>query len=257
MSFLDKLEKRFGFLAIHNLTLYIVVGQIAVYLMAASKGPMVEEFLEYVRFSLDNFVNGRPWTVISFLLLPRHFGFGGMDVVWVIISWLMLYWLGGQLERAWGAFRFNLFIATGVLGVVAASFFAPSVLMTNYYLLTSVWFAFFALNPEMPFFFGIKAKWFAVFFAVMLGLEFLASPLYQKTLIIGSLVNVPIFFGREWLAGAKAKRRVVEREAAREKAQREPFHVCSVCGATDLSHPERDFRYRAEGAICSDCADKS
>jgi hypothetical protein len=33
--------------------------------------------------------------------------------------------------------------------------------------------------------------------------------------------------------------------------EKRPFHTCVVCGVTDLSHPDMDFRY------CPDCADSA
>lgn len=254
MSIFDKLERKFGFLAIHNLTLYIVVGQVGVYLMALSKGAMVEPFLnEHVRYSFFSFMEGRPWTVVSFLFVPRHLGFSGMDFVWTLLSWFMLYSLGSQLERAWGAFRYNIFILISLSGIILTSLLYPRVYMTNYYLLSSIWFAFFITFPDLPFFFGIKAKWLGIFFAVMTFLEFVAGSGVAKTLIASSLMNVPIFFGRELFLTVRSKKRSIAIRAEKRKLESEPFHTCSICGANDISHPEREFRYRKDGAACSEC----
>ena len=42
-------------------------------------------------------------------------------------------------------------------------------------------------------------------------------------------------------------------KAEKEKFEAEPFHICEQCGATDKSHPDRDFRYRKESCICEAC----
>ena len=43
-------------------------------------------------------------------------------------------------------------------------------------------------------------------------------------------------------------KRTFEREAQRRVEQEQPRHRCHVCGKTDRSHPQLDFRY------CSQCA---
>ncbi|MBK1879051.1 rhomboid family intramembrane serine protease [Pelagicoccus mobilis] len=258
MSLIDKLERKLGFLAIHNLTVYLVVGQIGIFIMAAAKGSSIMGFLEFVMYSFDGFIDGKPWTIISFLLVPRHLEFSGMGFFWTIVSWLMLYSLGSQLERAWGAFRFTLFILISLLGIIVTSLFYQQTYMTNYYLLSSIWFAYFITFPDVPFFFGIKAKWIGVFLGVMTLLDFLAQQGVGRMLIAFSLINLPVFFGSEVLGYIRGKQRIQRLKAEKKRQETEPFHTCSVCGATDLSHPDRDFRYRKEGAICSDClGDKS
>lgn len=255
MSLMDKLEKRLGFLAIRNLTLYIVVGQIAVFAMVLAKGVMAGEFLQYVLYRFDSFIDGKPWTIISFLFVPRHMEMSGFGLLWTALSWFMLYSLGSQLERAWGVFRYNVFIVLSLLGIIATSLVFPREYMSNYYLLSSVWFAFFITYPDLPFLFGIKAKWLAAFFALMTLLEFSASPAHIRLLIVGSLVNIPIFFGHGLLLRLKSQKRVRARKTEKAKFEAEPFHTCTECGVTDVSNPDRDFRYRKDGAICSECLD--
>lgn len=254
MKLMHELEKRFGFLAIQNLTLYIIVGQVAVFGMALSSGDMVGRFLEHVLYRFDSFVEGKPWTIISFLFVPRHLGLSGMDLVWTLLSWFMLYSLGTQLERAWGVFRYNVFLLLSLLGIIVTSLVFQRDYMTNYYLLSSVWFAFFIQYPDLPFLFGIKAKWLGIFFAVMTLLEFVASPSVGRMLIVGSLINIPIFFGRDFVMKLRSKQRVRVLKADKAKFDAQPFHTCSQCGATELTHPDRDFRYREGGAFCTKCS---
>ncbi len=253
MRLLDKLEKRLGFLTIQNLTTYIVVGQIAIWIMALAKGDMVGAFLQHVLYRFDSFIDGKPWTIVSFLFVPRNLGFSGFDLIWTLLSWFMLYSIGSQLERAWGVFRYNVYILTSLMGVIGTSLIFPYSYMTNYYLLSSIWFAFFITFPDLPFLFGIKAKWLAVFFAVMTFMDFVGSSNVGRMLILGSLINIPIFFGRDFVLRLRSQKRLRTMKAAKQKFESEPFHTCTICGATDISHPERDFRYGKEGGICSEC----
>ncbi len=253
MRLIDKLEKRLGFLAIENLTTYIVVGQIAIWVMALVKGDLVGAFREHVDYCFYSFIDGKPWTIVSFLFVPRDFSFGGWGMLFTFLSWFMLYSIGSQLERAWGVFRYNVYILTSLMGVIGTSLIFPYHYMTNYYLLSSIWFAFFITFPDLPFLFGIKAKWLAVFFAVTTFMEFGGSSNAGRMLIVGSLINIPIFFGRDFILKLRSQKRLRTLKAEKHKFESEPFHTCSLCGATDISHPERDFRYGKEGAICSEC----
>jgi hypothetical protein len=50
------------------------------------------------------------------------------------------------------------------------------------------------------------------------------------------------------LARVRQGRRTAVRRAEKVVEQEKPRHVCYVCGKTDKSHPDLDFRY------CSQCA---
>ncbi len=65
-----------------------------------------------------------------------------------------------------------------------------------------------------------------------------------------------LFFTKDILQTLQSKKRIANIKAEKEKFEAEAFHTCSVCGATDKSDPDRDFRYRGETCICNVCLEK-
>ena len=255
MSLLDKLEKRLGFLAVHNLTMYIIAGQVLTFAMMALQNNQAK-ILNYMVFNFRLFADGEVWRILSFLLIPppAHW-------IWIAFAWIVFYLMGTALEERWGAFRYNLYLLTGVIGVVIVSAFYPTIAISNQFVALSVTFAFACMYPDFElrlfFILPVKVKWLALFAAVMLAVSFVGFPPPLRWIVVGSLINFPLFFGGDFLRMLRSKKRVAEMKEAKRKHESEPFHVCVQCGATDISHPERSFRYGDKGAVCSECADKA
>ena len=65
-------------------------------------------------------------------------------------------------------------------------------------------------------------------------------------LVIASLGNFFLFFGRDiWWKMRTGKKRMAE-QARTLTGTREAFHRCASCGKTDVTHPDMDFRYCPE-----------
>ena len=77
----------------------------------------------------------------------------------------------------------------------------------------------------------------------------LPSGLALGLAILAAVLNFLLFFGRDIWTAMRAGRRRMERQARRIQQENEPVHRCVVCGVTDKSNPEMDFRY------CSRCVD--
>lgn len=253
MSFLDKLEKRFGSWAIRGLTNYIVVGQALTFLMVAISPPETAgRILDLMQYRLVNFLGGYFWNPISFILIPKTF-----SLIWVFFTLMILHMMGSALEEHWGAFRYNVYVLLGILCVVVSGVIFPYHAFSSYFLLTSIFlaFAYRFPNVELNLFFvlPVKMKWLGWFtFGLALVFVLREGPA-TKLEFVASLINFPIFFGAEIVRGFRSKKRVRVMKAEKRKQEAEPFHTCSICGATDVSHPERDFRYRKDGGVCSQC----
>lgn len=251
MRFLDKLERKLGFLAFQNLTLYLIIGQVAMFGLA-SFSPNPGAVLGNLVFTWERFLSGEFWRIFTFMLIPPQAYW-----LFLVFAWLIFYMMGTFLEHHWGVFRYNLYVLTGALGALLSGLVHPYYPVFNHYLGLSIWFGFAYLNPNYElriyFILPVKVKWIALFSLGLVALEFFGASLAGKVIILGSLINFPIFFGADILRWIRSKQRVSQMKAERKKLEVEPFHTCSVCGATDLSHPDRDFRYRKEGAVCSEC----
>ncbi|MDD7267107.1 MAG: rhomboid family intramembrane serine protease [Lachnospiraceae bacterium] len=278
MNVLDRLERKFGRFAIPNLMLYLVVLYGFGFVANLVHPQLYQEFL-----SLDamRIMQGQVWRLFTFLMVPPT-----ASVLFLLIICYMYYFLGTQLERYWGSFRFTLYIVVGLILHWIAAIGLYLVLDLRYlmgteYLNLSVFLAFAATFPNtefrLYFLIPIKAKYIGMltgaWFAVTIIAGFLPMDLRPSGLMgfspatsvaaLLSLGNFLLF----WLLQStryKTKRKKVAsgRRVAGEKVlhfrAKEPVtrHRCSVCGRTELDDPTLEFRFcsKCDGAheYCSD-----
>ncbi|HWA98772.1 MAG TPA: hypothetical protein VG713_09785 [Pirellulales bacterium] len=236
---LPKLERRLRRFAIPNLTLGLIVVQVAAYLFETMQpGGLIRLALIPERVLL-----GEVWRVVTFLALPPT-----TNVLFAFFFWYMFFLMGSAVEQAWGALRYNLYLLVGWIATVGAAFFDPAFPATNAFLEGSVFFAFAYLFPDFEFllFFvlPVKVRYLAILGWVGIGLAVFRG----QWLVLASVANFFVFFGRDVFRRARTGGRRMHtqvRELAPAKA--EPFHRCTVCGITDQTNPEMEFRY------CSKC----
>jgi len=247
MSFLDKLERNFGRFCIHNLTLYIIIGQVFVVLTGMLGTVNPANFIYIPAFALA----GQWWRIITFVFVTSIPSGGMFGYVFLVFGWWIFYFMGNALEAVWGSFKYNLFLIFGWALTVGLSFLAPLIPVSNVYLGYSLFLAFAYLNPEfeMLIFFvvPVKVRWLALVVWVFAVFGFIQGSLGIRLQIISAAGNVIIFFGRDIWSSAGNKTRRVGR--AVRTAQVPSFrHQCTICKKTDVSNTELDFRY------CSKCA---
>lgn len=247
MSFLDKLERVFGRLAVPNLTLYLIIGQVA-FVLASLMQVVNPERLIYWPGGL---LEGEWWRVVTFLFVVE-LSRSVLGYVFLVFWWSLLYMMGGALEQHWGAFRFNVFLLTAFVLTIALSFLTPAHEVDNRYIIGSVFIAFAYLYPDYEFnLFGllpVKVKWLALITIAFGAYRFIASGLSTKLQIGAATITFLLFFGRDILGGMRNRQRQSVRQAERVAEAEAPRHVCYVCGKTDKTDPQMDFRY------CSKCA---
>lgn len=243
MSWIDKLERRIGFIAFPGLIRAVVAFNGLVWLLVWLN-PGFERFL-----ALDprRILHGEVWRLVTYIFLPPMFGF------WTIFALMFLWFIGEGLERAWGSFRVTLFYLVGMIGTTLAAFFFGSN-FSNAMLNAALFFAFARFYPdEMIYIFFIlpvKIKWLAWVSAAFLLLGFVSGPNSYRMALVVALSNYLIFFGPEIIRdardrrGAKSRRRRYEADSRPEE---EPLHRCTNCGATELTDPNLDFRISSDG----------
>jgi hypothetical protein len=246
MSVLSRPERTLGRLAIPNLSLYLIVGQVLVYfaVMAGWIDPLGLFFIpRYV-------MAGQWWRIFSFLLMPPS-----ASILFIGFTWWMFYFMGTGLEGFWGTFRFNLYIFLGTALSVGLAFLQPDVPVTNAFIIGSVILAFAHLNPDFElllfFILPLKIKWLAWFTWAVCGFEVITGGWSTRLQVVASVGNFLIFFGGDIVRGTGLSRRtpakIAERAAAAARGP-QARHRCRICGKTDLTNPELDFRY------CSKCS---
>ncbi len=246
MSWFHKLERRLEPFAIPKLTLYLVIGQTFVYLSA------MLGLLDISKLLLAPVLvtQGEPWRLFTFIFIPPN-------ASWIFIAFAlyMFYLFGSSLEEYWGDLRYNLFLLTGYLLTVGVAFFTPNVIATNFFIGSAVFLAFAFVNPDFVmyifFILPVKIKWLGLLAWAGFALAFFAGDWPTRLSILAGIGNFLIFFSRDIWLSLRGGRRHMHAQASRftqEHDAREPRHVCHVCGKTDLTHPQLDFRY------CSKCA---
>src|ERR1051325_2676888 len=233
MSFLDKLERRFGFLGIPGL-MRIVVGFTALVWALIWLNP---GFRFVLTLDPESIRHGEVWRLFTYIFVPQTTSF------WIILILWFLWWIGDGIERAWGAFRFTLYFFVGMIGTTAAAFFFGSN-FSNQMLIASLFFAFARFYPDeviyVFFVLPAKIKWIAWVLAALLLFGFVVNGNAYRMALVAAFSNYLIFFGREIIHEARHRGEVSKRRRRFETQARpesEPLHKCAVCGATELSDP--------------------
>lgn len=257
---------------IPNLMLYITLGSAIVYLMSMFD----ENFLlySYLCFDRAKILQGQVWRLFTYVFT---YGIGDYNLILVAIGLMCYFSLGRAMENVWGTFRFNLFYLSGiVLMDIYAMVFNTWADVT--YLNMSLFLGYATLYPDAHFLllFIIPVR------AWVFALVDLAITLYQVIVLTAAgafpynlfplvaIANYFLFFGKDvlnlipvsWQANARRLFRKKPKSSPAPKtipfagsyqashAQvKAPYtHRCTVCGRTDVSDPELEFRY------CSKCS---
>ncbi len=275
MKLSHNFERKFGKYAIRNLSLVLIICYAFGYMFQW----IYPNLLSYLYLNPYEIVfHGQIWRLFTWLIVPP----GGFD----IFTLLMLYFyysLGTTLERTWGTYRYNVYIFSGILFTILGAFllFAYTLLrdvfgggngaftalwmindsymslapmFSTYYVNMSIFLASASTYPNMQlllfFFIPIKIKIMGMIYGALLVFEFITGGIADRFVIAASLMNFIVFFiagrGKVHMSPRQARRR---QEFKREvkKTTKSTRHKCAVCGRTDETNPELEFRF------CSKC----
>ena len=243
MTWLDKLERRFGFLGIPGL-IRIVIGFTALVWALMWLNPNFRSALDLDPARIRH---GEVWRLITYIFVPQTLSF------WIILALWFLWFIGEGLERAWGAFKLTLYFFVGMIGTTIAAFFFGSN-FSNGMLIASLFYAFARFYPDeviyVFFILPVKIKWVAWVSAAFLLLGFFVNSNSYRMATVAALGNYLIFFGPEIVYEVRHRHEVSSRRRRFEvqsRSETEPLHKCAVCGATELSDPNLDFRVARDG----------
>jgi membrane associated rhomboid family serine protease len=244
MRWLDALERRFGFLGIPGLIRIVVAFSALVFLLVR----LNPDFISALDLNPERLRHGEIWRLVTYIFIPQTFSF-----LWIIFVLWFLWFIGEGLERAWGPFRLTLYFLVGMLGTTAAALFFGSN-FSNTMLIASLFYAFARFYPDeviyVLFILPVKIKWVAWVSAAFLLLGFFVNSNSYRMATVAALSNYLIFFGPEIVYQARHRHEVSSRRRRFEgqsRSETEPLHKCAVCGATELSDPNLDFRVARDG----------
>ncbi len=261
-SFMKKVDMfcyrhpRFG---IPNLMIYIVIGNVAIWLLAMMD--TTGKLIGFLSFSPALILRGQIWRLVTFAFIPNGFGYLSL------ISFYFYYIIGSTIEREWGSGKFTVYFLTGMLltiiyGFVAYYVFKVNCYLTAFYIYMSIFMAFATLYPDtivmlflvLP----IKMKWLGILDAVYFIGMALTKPFPMNLLPVVAILNYLLFCGGYLLDFFGPERKKQRRDTVSFKSEvrrikyeqkNKPYNrKCSVCGRTDADFPDLEFRY------CSRCA---
>ncbi len=266
MQYNKNTRKQFG---IQNLTLILIFGYAIGYILQLTSTPV----LQYLTLDPYQILQGQVWRLVTWLLVPPS----GFD----FFTLLMLYFyyqIGTLLERLWGTAKYTRYILGGIVLTVLSSFVMLAYLkyvngysgvnlayasalnsllgFSTYYINLSIFMGYAATFPDMRvlllFVIPIKVKVLGIIDILLLVYMFVSTANLGIRFAIGAaLLNIAIFLLTSKVA-IDPKQMIRKQEFKREvkqavKMQAQTRHKCSVCGRTDETNPELEFRF------CSKC----
>jgi len=268
MNLINKLNRKYGKYAIHNLMFYIIILYALGFLVNMINPGFYDQYLS---LDIDKILHGQIWRIFTFIIQSTN----SSNMLFLALELYIYYMIGSSLENTWGAFRFNLYYLTGILFNILAIILLYVITGNNYnlgltYINRSMFFAFAALFPNVQFllFFilPVKVKYLGYVYGAFILYEiynsFASGQYYVGVAIAVALGNFLIYFlstrnykkvsPTEFKRKANYKRQVknaantgnVVEFQGRKTITR---HKCAICGKTELDDDNLEFRF------CSKC----
>lgn len=250
---------------IPNLMLLIAVGTLVSYfVILADQSGM---FLNVIYFSREKILHGQLWRLFTYIFVPQNTG------IFLFLFLFAYYSIGRMVERAWGTLKFNLFYLSGVLIMDVAALILNTT-ATPFYLNLSLFLALATLYPDsqvlLMYIIPLKMKYLAWAYLLLLLVEVVQLNFFP----LFAMLNYFLFFGRDcihvlpdswqdklrgrssyrsrpntnWAKPYQKRRTGTSHTGSRVVDAPQYRHKCAVCGRTDVSNPELEFRY------CSKCS---
>lgn len=274
MKPMSKFEKKFGKYAIKNISLALILCYACGYLISWIN----LDFLYCLTLNPYKILHGQIWRLVTWIIVPpEKFDF------FTLIMLYFYYSIGTTLEHTWGTYRYNLYLLLGMVFTAVGAFglmgymylFRPEVIAMygteylftilstmfgTYYVNMSIFLAFAATFPNMQvllfFFIPIKVKIMGIIYGALLLHQFITGygenfrTIGNRFAIAASLLNFVVFFltsrSMIHMSSKQVKRRQEFRREVK-KSTKITRHKCAICGRTEESNPELEFRF------CSKC----
>lgn len=273
-NFLNNMERKFGKYAIRNITVYIIGLYIFGYILQFA--PFKVNITNYLTLDPYLILHGQIWRLVTWILIPPQ-----ALSIWIFFTLYLYYFMGTTMERTIGTFRYNVFIFGGIIFMILSAFltylvyylitggneqllaalmYTLSGVFSTYYIQEAVFLIFAICYPDIQlllmFIIPIKVKYLGILYAGMLAFSAIYNGLIGKNYAIFFAVffqflNVFLFYlslGRlSHLRPKEIKRRQEFNRGVKMRPQGVTRHKCAVCGRTEETNPELEFRF------CSKC----
>ena len=280
---MSNFEKKFGKYAIKNLSLILIMCYACGYLMKwINPG-----FFTYLYLNPYEIIHHfQIWRLVTWLIVPPDsFDFWTLLMLYFYYSigtslertWgtyrYNVYIFSGILFTAVGAFI--LYGISSLLGaqslglwMTVDGYITYPTMFSTYYVNMSIFLAYAATFPDYEvllfFILPIKVKFLGIIYGAMLIYQFIvgygtSSALFYYNLgirfvITASLLNFVVFFFTSRKKVRRGPIKIIRQQAVKQQPRHETKkssgitrHKCAVCGRTDETNPELEFRF------CSKC----
>jgi hypothetical protein len=245
LNWLDRLERRLGFLAVPNLILAVIGGQAAATLLALGQ-PSLPLLLWMDPVSV---AQGQWWRLLTWVIVPST---SPLSLIFAVFWFWFLWIIGSALETAWGSFKCTVYLALGVLlpplgSLIAYKLFGTGVTLTGFYFSASLQLAFAVLAPEFTIYLflllPVKMRWLAwamgawfCWRVVSAGLQWGPTAFWLSALEVGFGVGnyIVFFLPQAWRSSRQRKAVAANRkvfEAAAKESAALQARACAECGA--------------------------
>ena len=208
-------------------------------------------------------LRGEVWRLLTWIFIPET-----LSPFWIFFSLLFLLYIGEGLESAMGASRLTLFYLCGIVLCTAVNMAfglfdgGGAVGRANTFLNLSLMLAFATLYPDFKvllfFFLPVRIIWLALFSALIMLLGAIGEPVVVAATLGAAFLNYLLFFRVElasrlhsWkirgIPQPRLMRGGMKRGHSNTSISAQTLHLCHVCGRTEASHPDLEFRVSADG----------
>lgn len=200
MTLLTRIERKFGWMAIGQLPVYIVSAQALIYVWALLNPGQIH------RLTLNPVAvvqGGEVWRLLTFLfIVPAR------NPIFAFFYLYLFYIYGSALEREWGSFRFTIFYLVGAVGTIVTAFLFGNA-GGSFFLNLTIFLAFAALYPDFVlylfFILPVKIKWIAWATWAWVAYSFALGGGVMKATILVSIANYLLFFSRHHYENVKTE----------------------------------------------------
>ncbi len=257
MIFIDRLERRCGFITFPGFLRYYALMHVLVFVVQFLQ-PDLGQMLEFDR---ERILSGEVWRVITLFFATSQFGrVSPMALVFLYFGVMFVFMVSDGLEAAWGTFKTTLFCYTGMLLIILLNFiYAVPIPSSGTVLYGAAFFAFATLFPrvEILLFFVIPVQ--VRFLGMLAGGLLLYRAIGQPWLLPFYLVAYLNYFLWAAIPALRGTARLID-SGKRGKIfhvsklpATNAFHSCVICGKTDITDPQAEFRTASNGQdYCAD-----
>lgn len=206
---MSKFEKKFGKYAISNLSAILIMCYAVGYIIQL----ISKDFLLLLTLDPYAILHGQVWRLVTWIVVPPS----TLDIFTIIMLYFY-YSVGKTLEHTWGDYRYNVYLFSGMLFTIIASFasmgicywfygdlltasgqagaifLAGSEVFSTYFINMSILLAFAATFPNaqilLMFVIPVKMKWMGIIYGILLGAQLFSGVVVSTNPLINSMISI-------------------------------------------------------------------